>query len=288
MTEDSDTATPLPPVSQQCATTAKTSVIWPNKKAKRPRQLGVEPPIHALILGGTFSLGILLWIGAAAIAIVSAVRRSDFKDADLNDFEYLGPTACRIERAVNYRVVEEEVNALNTVCLEQWEYRVHVQTADDGIDDVFRTDWLSLQACQTSCYLCPESRLYGRDHYAGVDVLRRGQAITNETLVECWGPRIPVSRLSDFYNCGPHQQNSTATSCYVLADPRDRLKDELDSYELSMLGAYVGFGCGAFLLLVFAWCVWHNRRVLARDREILDRKSQQEPSADEGGEDAEA
>jgi hypothetical protein len=269
-------------------------VIWPNKKPKAPRQLG-EPPIHALIVGGTFSLALLLWIGAAAIAIVAATQRSDFDDADLQDFVSLGEQGCRIERTVRYRTIDQEINTLNRVCLEQWEYQVRVMSStqeeqQQQQQDVFVTDWLSLRACTSSCSSCPESRLYGRDHYAGVDVLRRGEAITNATFVECWAPRIPVNQLSDFYNCGPYQNNGSAqnNTCYVLLDPTDKLDDELDSYELTMLGAYVGFAGGFILFLAYGWCVCYNKKVLARDAKILqERKQQQTTGVTTGKEESE-
>jgi len=246
------------------------------RRHRPPRKLG-EPYVHPLILGGTLSLGILLWVGAGAIAIVSTVSRADFKDAELDDFEYLGESACHIESSVNYQTVEEEVNALNTNCIEQWEYRVSVKTAEIN-NDVFVTDWISFKACSTSCYLCPESRLYGDNYYAGVDSLRRGEYITNETSVECWGPTIPAEKLSDFYNCGSQKStNSSSTTtkptCYLLADPRDKLKDSIDSYEMGMLGAYTGFGGGAVLLMIAAWCVWKNKQIRAQDNKVLRKQA---------------
>eukprot|EP00977_Amphora_coffeiformis_P000952 scaffold202_cov180-Amphora_coffeaeformis.AAC.4 len=243
----------------------------PHPRRPRPPRKPGEPYVHPLILGGTLSLGILLLIGSGAIAIVSNISRADFKDAELNDFQYLGESACHIESAVNYRTIEEELNALNTNCLEQWEYQVRVET-DEIVNDVFVTDWLSFKACSTSCYLCPDSRRYGENYYAGVDILRRGEYITNETAVECWGPTKAVESLSSFYNCGP-QKTTDAPTCYLLADPRDKLKDSIDSYEMGMLGAYTGFGGGAVLLLVAGWCVWKNKRVRAQDQKILRKQA---------------
>ena len=270
MTEGTNNTTPT------ASTAAAKKPVNPHPRKPRPPRKPGEPYVHPLILGGTLSLGILLLIGAGAIAIVSTISRSDFKDAELNDFQYLGDSACHIESSVNYRTIEEELNALNTDCLEQWEYQVRVKT-DEIDNDVFVTDWISFKACSTSCYLCPDSRRYGDNYYAGVDILRRGEYITNETVVECWGPTIPVEKLSSFYNCGPQRSpnSSTATepTCYLLADPRNKLKDSIDSYEMGMLGAYTGFGGGAVLLAVAAWCVWKNKRVREHDNKVLRKQA---------------
>jgi hypothetical protein len=229
------------------------------------RQVG-DPYFHQLVVGGTLSLGILLVVGALAILAIMLNEQSNFRDADLDDFTSLGE-ACLVISSFAYRAVDLELNSLNTVCEEEWEYNVRVVARNE----TFVSNTITYTACKRSgCNECPDRKLQGENFYAGVDVKRRGEPIDNETFAECWAPVVSRESLSDFYNCG----NQSAT-CYQLEDPTDRLKDEIDSFELGMIGAYAGLGVGVFLLLSAGWFLWRNRQVLRKDRELQESMNKQ-------------
>jgi hypothetical protein len=231
----------------------------------RKRELG-DPYFHQLVVGGTLSLGILLIVGSIAILGIMLKEQSNFKGAALDDFRSLGE-ACLVESAFDYRAVDIELNSLNTVCEEEWEYNVRVVDRNN----TFVSNTITYTACKRSgCTECSDRKLQGENVYAGVDITRRGEPIDNETFAECWASVAPVESLSDFYDCG----NQIGT-CYQLVDPRDRLKDEIDSFELGMIGAYSGFGVGAILLLCSGWFLWRNHQVRRKDRKLQESMQNQ-------------
>jgi len=66
-------------------------------------------------------------------------------------------------------------------------------------------------------------------------------------LVKCWAPR-DMETLSEFYDCG--DQAGTGT-CYKLEDPKKDLEQTNRANNGWMIGACVGLGIGAVLLIVF-------------------------------------
>ena len=96
----------------------------------RDRRLG-EPLYDKFMIGGTVSLGVLMWIGATAVLIVSLVEQSKYLGAQLSDFESLGPQGCRIVESFSYNIYDKRLDALNTNCMEQWTYTV--QVVDRGL-----------------------------------------------------------------------------------------------------------------------------------------------------------
>ena len=210
----------------------------------------VELPFHKLIVGGTFSLGVLMLLGAALIMTLSLLDYSEFSDADVGDFESLGPEGCQILSTYSYEIFQKDLNSLNRLCVEEWEYNALARTSSDEV--TFTSNPLTFEACKVGCNECPSSKLQGENYYAGVESNKRGQTIDNATFVECFQPTIPVNELSSFYEC-------QETTCYQLKDPTIELKEKTESYEFGMLGAYVSIGVGCVLLLCSFWCMWKNR-----------------------------
>ena len=240
----------------------------------RRRRLG-EPPFPPIFVGGTYSLAVLLVVGATIILIVSLVNYSDFRDADLSDFSSLGPEGCRIVNAVSYTLVERELNALNRECYEVREFNVSVVERND----FFISDPLSSRACQSSCDQCSGSRLQGENFYAGVDPTKRGVPIDDETFSECWTSEIPFNDLSAFYECDKNA--SSSAYCYKLTDPTEKLDEELDSLEVAMLGVYAGYGTAVLVFLWALWCSWRNRQVLKQDRLVMETMTQSDDMDEE-------
>ena len=265
-----------------------------------------DAPYPPIFVGGTFSLGLLLLIGATIILGISVRDRSAFRDASVTDFVSLGPSACQIQRTFRYDTVDQELNALNRLCIEQWQYIVGVvedQQEEENIPvvvDTFISSTQSFTACQSSCQECRQdtNKLQGPDYYAGVDATSRGFSLnTNDTssrTVACWKSVRPRQELSDFYTCGntttttnndttttttnnDDNDNDTVSYCYQLENPVTRLREAQQSYEFAMMGSYAGYGTGVIILLWAAWCRYRNHvffRAAARQQQ--EQQEQQE------------
>lgn len=276
------TSTPSNPDSETPASVPKAKAtaagshapITHKKWEARERELG-EPVYDTLLISGTVSLGVLMWIGATIVLIMTLVDQRNFKDASLGDFVSQGPNACLIENATSYNYYDNKRDALNTVCVEQWEYNVRVLTMEDTS---FVSSPLSIGRCRAKCEICSSSRLFGPDFYVGVDPTKRGSSISNETLVECWAPSIPVEELSDFYPCG--SQKESQGTCFLLQDTAVSLQERMNSSQIGLISAYACYAGGFLLLLVTAWFKWRNQQVLEQDREKLIEESEKEETKD--------
>jgi hypothetical protein len=259
----------------------------------RERQPG-DPVYDKMIISGTASLGVLLWIGSTVVLIVSLIDQGKLDNASTGDFQNLGPDACLIESTANYTYTDVKVNALNAMCVEQWEYNVQVMMeTEEGDDDVaFVSASLSSNSCPGLCDDCLRfDLLFGPNYYVGTNPTVRGQYIddtsnnTNDTsssvvLVECFAPALPVSDLSTFYNCGPQQvENET---CFLLEDTSVRLEEEQLSVRIGLAAAYCGYAGGAVLLLLAGYLVHRNKQV--REEELL-KVTEHEEQPEETGDD---
>jgi len=264
---------------------AATEVLDPEPKQKfvHARQVREPQPGDAIydktIIGGTSSLGILLFIGATIVIIIALNNRRQLQGASPDDFVSLGATACRIDSAFGYRYYDASTNLRNGWCQEEWEYLVQVND-----NEYFVPAALTEAYCQASCEECAsQEALRGPNYYTGVDNLRQGTKITNETLVECFAPT--VDRL-DYYDCGVQQeQNGT---CYLLENTANDLQKEIDSINLALIATYVCYAASVALLVLVAWFVHRNRQVrrLAEEAEgngLKEVKEQAEDSQDEEG-----
>ena len=244
-----------------------------------------ELPYDKLIVGGTLSLGIMLLIGGIVILIISVIDKSSFDDANTEDFVSLGSNACRIQRTVFYDAVTERVDALNSLCHEEYQYQVELILGGDGDmqrDDgnqtginttattaTFVSTVMSKTRCKRPCDVC--NQLYGENHYTGVDITRPGTSITDDLFVECWGPTKPVDQLSDFYTCGTSTAENgdgnigevdpiDATSCYQLQDPTIEIKNVQGSQQVGMIAAIIAL-IGAVMMLCWGgYFIWRNRK----------------------------
>jgi len=236
-----------------------------------------EAPFDALIVGGTLSLGVMMMIGGLVILILSLADQSSWNVADTDDFQSLGPQGCRVERTVEYSVQTYELDALNSVCREEYQYFVRVVATNTS----FVSTKLSAIRCTTSCDVC--FKFYGPNWYIGVESTRLGEPITNETLIQCWEPTKPVSDLSDFYQCGILQDDGggmevspqeAASSCYQLEDTSIELRALQNSNQAGMIAAVVGLA-GAVIMLSW-WCffVYKNRQARILDEMMSDEEEQ--------------
>lgn len=203
------------------------------------------------------------------ILAVSLADQSEFKDASLNDFVSLGDEACQILNTSSYRFVDEELNALNTRCMEEYRYNVKVvsdaaTSSSDG--DKFVSNVLKSVVCPLPCGYCNEVEFRGPTYYTGVIINENGETISSNTLVECWAPRTDF--ISDFYSCPPPTE-SDAVPCYQLQDPSIPLKEAEDSNQLGMIAAWVGLVGSVVFIALGVWFVRRNRLVLKQDAELL-------------------
>lgn len=249
-----------------------------------------------LIVGGTLSLGVLMFVGGLAILIISLVNQSAYKDVSLDDFASLGPQGCRIDSSVSYRVETEKLDALNSICKEVYQYQVEIirpttkekEEADGSMSPTATSFFISTPLyrimCKTSCDICPPSSLNGPNFYVGVDVTRPGTAITaNETLVECWEPTRPVNQLSDYYQCGPTQvdnggqvppssQGATPPQCYQLYDTAAEIQDLQGSHQAGLIAGSIGFA-GSIILTIVGLYFVHRNRQARKEVVVVDERS---------------
>lgn len=275
-------------------------------KEEREPQPG-DPIYDQFLIGGTISLGVIMLIGATIVLVMSLVDQSKYSGADTGDFQLLlgatGTTTtdsgghCRVRSSISYIYKEKRLNALNTICVEEWKYNVHVPPtggSDDSEEEAFFVSApLSLDSCRGKCEDCIRmNRLFGQDYYAGVDPLVGGTYIPSsssnsstdqtEVKVECWAPVVPVDELSDFYDCGT--QRAENGTCFLLKDTAILLKDEENSSQISLISAYSCYAGGIVLLLVAGFFIYRNKQV--REAAELDRDTAVpagETEADAGG-----
>ena len=275
-------------------------------KEEREPQPG-DPIYDQFLIGGTISLGVIMLIGATVVLVMSLVDQSKYKGADTGDFQILlgagttGGGHCRIQSSSSYNYKEKRLNALNTICVEEWEYNVYVpptQRSDalEGEEEetFFVSAPLSLDSCRGKCEDCIRmNRLFGQDYYAGVDPLVGGTYIPSfgsnsslsqaEVEVACWAPAVPVEELSDFYDCGTQRpENGT---CFILKDTAILLKNEKNSSQISLISAYSCYAGGIILLLVAGVFIYRNKQI--HEAAELDRDTSVplcETEADVGGE----
>ncbi|KAG7345942.1 hypothetical protein IV203_005009 [Nitzschia inconspicua] len=260
------------PDDKEKATSSLPSKIAPAKKTtyaleSKERQPG-DPIYDKMIISGTASLGLLLWVGALIVMIVSLVNRSDFYDASASDFQSVGEDGCLVESAATYTYFDVQLNALNSVCVEQWEYNVRVVArtivGEEGEEEemiFFVSAPLSSESCRGQCQDCVrQNQLLGEDFYVGVVATQRGAPINaNGTTVECFGPTIPVGELSGFYDCGT--QREINDTCFQLQDTSISLEQQQLSVQVGLAVAYCGFAGGFLLLLLTAYFMYRNKQV---------------------------
>jgi hypothetical protein len=245
------------------STTIRASRAMTNRLGQE-RQIGDSLPFDQFVIGGTLSLACLLLIGGIVVLAVSLVDQSTFKDASLNDFVPLGEEGCQILNTSSYRFFDEEINALNSRCVEEYRYNVQVVSETSSDEEIFVSNVLRSIVCTGLCDFCNDNEFRGPTYYTGVVVNQEGEAISSDTLVECWAPR--TDSLSVFYTC---PTNSEAVPCYLLQDPSLPLKDAMDSNQLGMIAAWVGLVGSVIFFTLVVWFVRRNRQVLKRDAELL-------------------
>ena len=261
-----------------------TDTTYDPSKGKKQREPG-EPVYDKFIIGGTASLGVLMLIGATIVLIINLVEQANYNDAKLTDFVSLGQEACLIDSSARYRTYDKKLNALNRVCVEEWEYSVLVLELDDqgkGNNTTstttstssasFVTSPMSSDSCPDTCDEC-SSRLFGPDYYVGVDATKTGTPILdnnnnnrNNIFVECYAPTVPVNDLSGFYPCGT--QREANQTCFLLRDIRQELQERKDSTQIGSISAYACYGGGVLLLLVVLYFKKRNQTVLQQDDEL--------------------
>ncbi|CAB9526986.1 expressed unknown protein [Seminavis robusta] len=232
-----------------------------------------DPIYDTLLIGGTVSLGVLMWIGATIVLIMSLVDQSEFQNAMPSDFSSLGPRGCRVEKSTSYTYYDQRLDALNTLCVEEWQYSVQVVVSlmEEEEETTFVSAPIMSENCRSKCDVClRQGRLYGAEFYPGLDPTTRGTYITNQTFVECWEPTIPVEDLSDFYQC-----DKSSGTCFLLEDTSVRLEAERNSSQIGLISAYACYAGGALLLLVAGFFVLRNKQVreaaeLGRDTKHVD------------------
>lgn len=225
--------------------------------SEHQRKPGDPLPFDYLLVGGTFSLVILLIIGGIVILAISLAENAQFDGAALNDFKSIGPEACLIQSSASYSIVQEDLDKLNSLCKERYEYNVFIERYNTS----FVSNPLYSTACKTSCDICGPSNFKGKNHYVGVEVNQEGERITSKTLVECWEPAI--DDLSSYYECSDE-------NCYQVADPSLVLDAEMKSTQKGIIAGIVGLVGSVVMGIIGLYFVWKNRQARESDRKALE------------------
>lgn len=244
--------------------------------APKERQPG-DPIYDWTIIQGTIALATLLWIGATIVLIMSQIEKADLDGASRSDFRFLGESACQIESSFSYTYYEVRVNALNSLCIEQWEYNVRVREENT----YFVSQPLSSESCRFSCDECLRfDRLGGPDFFIGSDSSLGGSEISNQTFSDCFAPTIPVEDLSGFFDCGV-QRDANGT-CYLLEDIDEALEKEEESINFGQIAAYSGYIGGALLFILVWFFIRRNKVVRERELAALEKEDALEVADAEG------
>jgi uncharacterized membrane protein len=253
------------------------NISYVHELEERERLPG-DPIYDGMIIGGTLSLAIIMLVGATVVLIVSLLNQSKYNDASLTDFISLGNNGCQVlQNASRYSYFDQEVNALTTICTEQWEYTLRIHNIindgnERGATNATTTYFVSAPVthgeCRGTCRYCLQAgELYGPNFYARqalIDPRISGLYIDEQTYVECWQPTIPVEDLSGFYDCGV--QRSENGTCFLLQDTAVQINEESESTQIGLVAVYACFAGGFLLLLLVVFFKYRNRQVKEAQR----------------------
>eukprot|EP00977_Amphora_coffeiformis_P007644 scaffold1690_cov182-Amphora_coffeaeformis.AAC.1 len=186
----------------------------------------------------------VVFVTAFSMLVINLNRRSEIKDARLDDFKLLADDACVIKDIFRY---DNSVQRTGTnmqrydVCVEEWQYIVEV---GNGKKQNFVTPTYAEYnyACAGTCENCTE--LQGRQTLWG-------RPFSNDTqvFVQCWASVVDDD-LSNFYDCNESQETGGNHTCYKVVDPSIELERCMELSSRGLVRVYKLLGVGGFLLLV--------------------------------------